>query len=440
MTLTTRLAVAMILLVAIAVTAVGWLSFRSIEQALLPRILDRIEAHSRLLAIDLQSQVRGARGDIAGFRAAAALNGLIRAHLAGGTDPVDGLSEKSWHDQFAQRLLAELEAKPAYAQFRVIGIEDGGREIVRVDRSGPDHAIRLVPEAELQRKGDRGYFKDTISLPANAIYVSALDLNQENGVIEVPHVPTLRIATPLMGPDGKPFGIVIINIDMRPAFDRVRSSVRQGGEIYVVNKRGDYLVHPDPTREFGSDLGTPTNWQKDFPDLAPSLGASDGVARIVPDETGKLGGEALAPALLAGNEWVGVIETFPNAVFVAPAAAIRNSSIRVGLIAVLFAAALAVVPIVIMAVYLLIAQRFGAACLATETTRGPAAARNLGAKCARGDVLLFRQPELFHMTAVSTLRTVPLFSQCRDSELEQLSQHTSIDDVAQTIKDKLPSE
>ena len=343
MTLTTRLAVAMILLVAIAVTAVGWLSFRSIEQALLPRILDRIEAHSRLLAIDLQSQVRGARGDIAGFRAAAALNGLIRAHLAGGTDPVDGLSEKSWHDQFAQRLLAELEAKPTYAQFRVIGVEDGGREIIRVDRSGPNHTIRLVPDAELQRKGDRGYFKDTISLPANQTYVSALDLNQENGVIEVPHVPTLRIATPLMAPDGKPFGIAIINIDMRPAFDRVRSSVRQGGEIYVVNKRGDYLVHPDPTREFGSDLGTPTNWQKDFPDLAPSLGASDGVARIVPDETGKLGGEALAPALLAGNEWVGVIETFPNAVFVAPAAAIRNSSIQVGLIAVLFAAALALI-------------------------------------------------------------------------------------------------
>jgi len=341
MTLTTRLAVAMILLVAIVVTAVGWLSYRSIEQALLPRILDRIEAHSSLIATDLQSHVRGARGDIAGFRAAAALNGLIRARLAGGVDPVDGLSEKTWHDQFAQRLLAELGAKPAYAQFRIIGIEDGGREIVRVDRSGPNGAIRLVPDAELQRKGDRGYFKDTIRLAANETYVSALDLNQENGAIEVPHVPTLRVATPLMAPDGKPFGIAIINIDMRPAFDRVRSSVPQGEQIFVVNKRGDYLVHPDPKREFGSELGTPTDWQNDFPDLAPALGASQGVAHIAPDQTGKLGGVALAPALLAGSEWVAVIQTFPNTVFVAPAAAIRDSSIRVGLIAVLCTAALA---------------------------------------------------------------------------------------------------
>ena len=46
--------------------------------------------------------------------------------------------------------------------------------------------------------------------------------------------------------------------------------------------------------------------------------------------------------LLAGVEWVGVIETVPNAVIMAPAASIRNTSLLVGLIAVLCAAALAV--------------------------------------------------------------------------------------------------
>ena len=93
-------------------------------------MLDRAETHSRLVAFDLESHVLGARGDISGFRSAAALNGLIRARAAGGIDPLDGLSEKTWHDRMAGRLLAELRAKPAYAQFRIIGIEDGGRELV----------------------------------------------------------------------------------------------------------------------------------------------------------------------------------------------------------------------------------------------------------------------------------------------------------------------
>ncbi|MGB9118642.1 PAS domain S-box protein [Bradyrhizobium sp.] len=343
MTLTTRLAIAMSLLVAIAVSAVGWLSYRNLEQVLLPRVLDRIETHARLVAFDLRSYVGSARGDIASFRSATALIGLIRAHsAAGGIDPVDGLSEKTWRERVAERLLAELEAKPRYAQFRIIGIEDGGREIVRADRSGPGEAVRLVPDAELQRKGDRPYFRETIGLRANEIYVSALDLNQENGVIETPHAPTIRIATPLPGSDGKPFGILIINVDMRPALDRIRSSPRLGGEVYAVDGEGNYLVHPDPAREFGSQLGAPTNWRTDFPDLVSATGATQSIGHIVADRTGLPGGVVLAPALLADKEWVGVIETAPNAAFMAAAATIRQSAMLVGLIAVLSATALAV--------------------------------------------------------------------------------------------------
>ena len=341
MTLTTRLAIAMILLVAIAISAVGWLSYRKIEQEILPRVLDRAETHSRLVAFDLESHVLGARGDIAGFRSAAALNGLIRARAAGGIDPLDGLSEKTWHDRMAERLLAELRAKPAYAQFRIIGIEDGGRELVRVDRSGPNGAVRLVPEAELQRKGDRPYFRETIALPPGEIYVSALDLGQEGGVVATPHVPTLRIGTPLLRPDGKLFEIVIVNVDMRAALDRVRVAARQGAAIYAVGKTGDYFVHPDRAREFGSELGRPDDWRKDFPSLAALVGSTQSAAHTIPDAMGKPDGVALASASLAGSEWVGIIETVPNAIIMRPANQIRDTALKVGVIAVLCAAALA---------------------------------------------------------------------------------------------------
>jgi hypothetical protein len=136
MTLTTKLAVAMIALVAIAVSAIGWLNYRSLEQALLPRVLDRIESQTKLVAADLEAYVAGARGDVASLRAGVALNGLMRAREAGGTDPVDGVSETTWRQRIAARLVAELEAKPAYAEMRVIGADGDQREIVRVDRRG----------------------------------------------------------------------------------------------------------------------------------------------------------------------------------------------------------------------------------------------------------------------------------------------------------------
>jgi len=341
MTLTTRLAIAMVLLVAIAVSAVGWLNYRNLEAALLPRVVDRLESQAKLAAADLESYVAGARGDIASFRSGVAVNGLMRAHLNGGVDPIDGVPEKTWRERIASRLAAELEAKPAYAEIRVIGVGDGQREIVRVDRLGPDGAIRSVDGEALQPRGDRTYFRETIKLRPGEIYVSPVSMNRINWVIVTPHQPILWVGTPVFTPDGKLFGMFIINVDMRPAFARVQASVRPGESVYVVNERGDYLVHLDPAREFGSELGSSDIWQSDFPELAASIGAIQSVTHIVPDRDGRLGAIAMAPAILAGNEWVAVIKAAPNAVFMATASTIQSTSMLVGLIAVACAAILA---------------------------------------------------------------------------------------------------
>jgi PAS domain S-box-containing protein len=342
MTLTTRLAIAMILLVTIAVSAVGWLSYRSLEQALLPRVLDRIETHSRFVATELASHVSSGAGDIATLQNLAAVVGLMRARLNGGIDPTDQTTEALWRERLQGRLAAQMPLRPALS-LRFIGVEDGHREIVRVDRSGANGAVRIVPEGELRRVGDASYFQDTINLAANQIYVSPVSLNAEDGILETPPVPTLLIAKPVLAPDRKPFGIVIINVDMRPALERVRSSARPGEGVYLVDRKGDYLVHPDRAREFGSQLGRPTDWRSDLPYLAASLGAMRPVSQIVPGpRSGKPSGVALAPAMLVNNQWVAVIEMAPNAVFMKPAGAIANSSLLVGSIAVLGAALLAV--------------------------------------------------------------------------------------------------
>src|SRR3954466_5490115 len=103
----------MIALVAAAISAVGWLSYRSLEQAILPRVLDRIETNSRLVAADLESYVRSAPGDIATFRGLAAVTGLMRARLNGGMDPVDNTSEALWYERLGRRIFIPKTPKPA---------------------------------------------------------------------------------------------------------------------------------------------------------------------------------------------------------------------------------------------------------------------------------------------------------------------------------------
>jgi len=339
MTLTARLAIAMILLVAATTFSVGWFSYRSLERVMPPRVLDRIETHSKLVAAELEAYVAGARNDIASYRSVPGINALARAQRAGGVDS-DGVSAKIWLDRIANRFAGELEAKSAYSKFRLIGMDQ--REAVKVDRRGPNDAVRVVPDSELGSKGDRDYFKETIRLRPGDIHVSPIDLQRHDGVVTVPHVPTLRVATPISAPEGSLFGVLVINIDMSQAFERARSSGRPGEQLYIVNARGDYLVHPDRSREFGSQLGTPTSWQGDFPALASALGATRSVALIMPDQDGRPSGAVLTPVMLAGKEWIGIIQTVPNAVLMRAAHAVRNTTMVVGLVAMLCAAALAV--------------------------------------------------------------------------------------------------
>src|SRR5262249_41073535 len=244
--------------------------------------------------------------------------------------------------RLASRFSAELTAKPWYDDLRLIGTGDDGREIVRVNRSGAGGAIRAVSDAELQPMGDRDYFQKTITLTAGDVYISPIELRQNQGVVEVPHVPIMRVAAPVFAPDGRRLGIVVANLDLRPVFDRIRGAARQGSRIYVVNDSGDYLLHPDPDREFGFQLGSPARLQDEYPGLMELLRSDDTAPRLIDDRSGERVGVAWQKLRLGGGPRVATIEMLPYAPLIAGATTIRDSSALAALGAVLVALILAV--------------------------------------------------------------------------------------------------
>jgi PAS domain S-box-containing protein len=341
MKLSTRMALAMVALVLLTAVTLGLLTYSNIVALILPRALDRLETHARLTAMVLEASLRGARADAIGFQAAIGVHNLMTAHLEG-SPAAPNAAESEWRRRLGLRFAAELAGKPDYLEFRVIGVDDGGRELVRVDRSGPGGTIRMVPQAELQRQGDQDYFKKTLALPANEIFVSSIDLNRESGGIETPPIPTFRTAAPIAGPDGTTLGIVVINVDLRPAIARLRNGVVGNTRVYVVNETGDYLVHPDRTREFGFERGKPDRIQDDFPDFAEFLLKPDAQPQLVEDRSGQRFGIGWESVRLAGGPGVTVIEANPYATLTSAQTAVSYSILSGGLAAV-FCAMLAAV-------------------------------------------------------------------------------------------------
>jgi signal transduction histidine kinase len=321
----------------------GLLVYRNLRATILPLENHRLAAYANRLAAELKDYADNARADVLAVANHAAVAGIARARAGARPDPRDATIDAEWRSRLASDLTAELVANPDYLQFRLIGVADGGREIVRAHRRQAGAAISLVPAGELQRKGDRDYFIQALRAPAGQIYISPIELNQEHGSIETPLTPVLRVATPVLAADGRPFGIVIVNVDMSSFLSGLRSAGLDGGDIYLANERGDYLAHPDPRREFGSELGRPARVQDDFPGLAGSLSLEEASVLEAHDADGQLLSVAVAPIQFPNGPRLVLLATVSYHTLTTSLASVRRSSLLAGLIVVAGALALALI-------------------------------------------------------------------------------------------------
>ncbi|MBI5937422.1 MAG: PAS domain S-box protein [Betaproteobacteria bacterium] len=285
--LSARITLVAVLLIATATLVLVNIVDRREREHSLTRFDAGMDARSKLAGRQLQQHIDGLRRDVLFLAGTPAVQGIIRATFSGGSDPVDGGSLDQWRRRLQQIFASFAETQSSYYQIRYVGIADDGREIIRVDLK--DGQAHITPKDQLQHKADRDYFQAAIKLKAGEVHLSEIDLNQEQGQIQVPHVRTLRAATPIFGPNGEPFGLIAINMDMGPFLDDLAAHVPPGTRVYLTNDQGDYLLHPDARRSFGFDLGQRRRWQDDFPDAPvsePDTGRQS--LRITPSADGPL--------------------------------------------------------------------------------------------------------------------------------------------------------
>ncbi len=161
------------------------------------------------------------------------------------------------------RMLASLVSAPVVASDRMNRMQSAEESrlvdafkammVVRVDRDGS--ALLQIPEADLQEKAHYAYVFNTLRLGRGHVYLSDISINYEEGAHAGLNQPTVRVATPVLGDDGRVLGLVVINLDLNGLFDRLRSNLPNAYEVYLSNHWGDFLIHPDPSEAFGFDAG-----------------------------------------------------------------------------------------------------------------------------------------------------------------------------------------
>jgi len=127
--------------------------------------------------------------------------------------------------------------------------DSNGDEKIRIN-IGSDGGY-LVPEQDLQNKKDRYYFTETVKLNVGNVYISPLDLNIENGEIETPYKPMIRLSTPIYDNYGTLQGIIVLNYLADYMLSGFRElSGNSSGEIILLNEAGYRLSSSNPDNDW----------------------------------------------------------------------------------------------------------------------------------------------------------------------------------------------
>ena len=247
------IAVSAVPLVVLGVYAYARIS-RSLERSSTQGALDRVSSAASAMRLVLS----GAESDVLFLSRLDSLRRLLE-------ESADGASAQRWRRALEQDFLNFARAKAIYYQIRYI--DETGKEAVRVDSDG--RLARVVPKEELQDKRHRYYFDVTMRLGTGEVYVSPLDLNREQGRIEVPYKPTVRYGTPVSDRQGRGRGIVITNVSGDRLFQQAQDTLGgHGTASFIADERGFYLYHTSPQKAWSApeNLDTLHNLYLDFPD------------------------------------------------------------------------------------------------------------------------------------------------------------------------------
>jgi len=164
-------------------------------------------------------------------------------------------------EEVEQIFFAVASSQDKIMQARLLSKD--GKEIIRVDRKKEDAKAFMVEKEKLQDKSSRDYFQEVSKMTKQDIWYSKLDLNIENGKVEIPYTATIRIAMPLFE-NGNFIGMVIVNLLTNDLLASISES--SVFEHYIIDKDNNYILHPDNQFSFNKYKEVKRDLKEDFPD------------------------------------------------------------------------------------------------------------------------------------------------------------------------------
>ncbi len=150
-------------------------------------------------------------------------------------------------DNLRSAIRTMMVARSQYDKIFLLDLQ--GREILRYNWKGDSNPIEEVPSSEFQDKSIRPFYRDTINAMVDSAVFSPLELTQEHNKIVYPIRPVVRVSGQIVGPDGAPRALLVLNYQSEQIIRELRQDKRQPRQNLLLNRDGYWIIGPDPASE-----------------------------------------------------------------------------------------------------------------------------------------------------------------------------------------------
>jgi PAS domain S-box-containing protein len=265
-----------VLLIA-AATAVGYLFDRGRAEALAQRDLEQLRLHAERGAHEVERRLQRLAGDVALLAQTPPIPGIYRSVIGAGRDALGGSTLEQWTDRLQHIFNVFAGARPEYLEISLLGIQGGLRSLVGVERRPDVHTAA----ASQGHRGEIAHLDpEAVSrLPPGTVHFGPLEIEHGASGSRLPPRVTLAATTPAQDGEGGLAGLLLVRMDLGPAFEHARTLAEGIGDLAIMDERGEPLLYPEPVHALSPGAGAPArsvSFQaalRDLPGAVPQDGA-----------------------------------------------------------------------------------------------------------------------------------------------------------------------
>ncbi len=252
-----------ILVIILTVTSIGYMGFSSASNSYINSALTLSKNKANTLTIYIEEKLSIVPKDSKYFANFYALQRYFIWKSIGEKSKV-----KKWELLFSDALLDFMQKRQTYYKVRIIN--NSGFETMAFTYDLLSKKAIKTPSNMLQDKSRKDYYIKSKDLEKGEFYISSVNLNEENNKIEVPYIPVIRYATPIIDNNGERHGTFVVNIfayNFLDLFYNLHKNNEHDISYYLVDKNGNYIYNNDNTKLWAKQLKHGANFNKDFPFL-----------------------------------------------------------------------------------------------------------------------------------------------------------------------------